>query len=46
MGAVFGHEHGQNTFAQPAIGWALLIPALAVLVLVFTPPVVQATKRT
>jgi hypothetical protein len=35
----------QGLFAQPAIGWALLIPALAVLVLVFTPPVVQATKR-
>ena len=36
----------QGLFAQPTIGWALLIPALAVLVLVFTPPVVQATKRT
>ena len=35
----------QGLFAQPTIGWALLIPALAVLVLVFTPPVVQATKR-
>ena len=36
----------QGLFAQPAIGWALVVPALAVLVLVFTPPVVQATKRT
>ena len=36
----------QGLFAQPTIGWALLVPALAVLVLVFTPPVVQATKRT
>jgi hypothetical protein len=35
----------QGLFAQPAIGWALLVPALAALVLVFTPPVVQATKR-
>ncbi|MFM9878654.1 MAG: hypothetical protein ACKVOG_12525 [Rhodoglobus sp.] len=36
----------QGLFAQPAIGWALVVPALVVLILVFTPPVVQATKRT
>ena len=35
----------QGLFAQPAIGWALLIPAVVVLVLVFTPAVVRATKR-
>jgi hypothetical protein len=35
----------QGLFAQPAIGWALLIPAVMVLVLVFTPPVVRATRR-
>ena len=30
----------QGIFAQPAIGWLLLIPALVALVLLFTPPVV------
>ena len=35
----------QGLFAQPAIGWALLVPAVIVLVLVFTPAVVQATRR-
>lgn len=35
----------QGIFAQPAIGWLLLIPALVVLVLLFTPTVVAATGR-
>jgi len=35
----------QGILAQPAIGWLLLIPALVVLVLLFTPPVVAATSR-
>ena len=29
----------QGVFAQPAVGWVLLIPAVVVLVLLFTPPV-------
>ena len=35
----------QGLFARPDIGWALLIPAIVALVLVFTPPVVAATAR-
>jgi len=35
----------QGLFAVPAIGWMLLIPALIVLVLLFTPSVVAATRR-
>ena len=35
----------QGLFARPDIGWALLIPALVVLVLLFTPPVLAATAR-
>jgi hypothetical protein len=35
----------QGIFAQPAIGWALLVPALAVLALLFTPAVVAALRR-
>ncbi len=35
----------QGVLAQPAIGWLLLIPALIVLVLLFTPPVVAATTQ-
>ncbi len=35
----------QGLFSQPVIGWALLVPALIVLVLVFTPAVVAATRR-
>ena len=35
----------QGVFAQPEIGWLLLVPALVVLVLLFTPPVVAATSR-
>ena len=35
----------QGLFARPDIGWALLVPALLALVLLFTPPVVAATAR-
>lgn len=35
----------QGIFAQPTVGWLLLVPALAVLVLLFTPPVVSAISR-
>ena len=35
----------QGVFAQPTIGWLLLVPALVVLVLLFTPPVVGAISR-
>ncbi len=35
----------QGFFARPDIGWLLLIPAIAVLVLLFTPPVLAATTR-
>jgi hypothetical protein len=35
----------QGVFARPEIGWLLLVPALVVLVLLFTPPVVAATSR-
>jgi hypothetical protein len=35
----------QGLFARPDIGWLLVIPAIVVLVLLFTPPVVAATKR-
>jgi len=34
----------QGLFARPDIGWALLIPALVVLVLLFTRPVIEATS--
>ena len=34
----------QGVLAQPDIGWVLLLPALVVLVLLFTPPVVAATS--
>ena len=34
----------QGIFAQPTVGWLLLAPALVVLVLLFTPPVVAATS--
>ena len=34
----------QGVFAQPEIGWLLLIPALVVFVLLFTPQVVAATS--
>ena len=35
----------QGLFARPDIGWALLIPALLVLVLLFTPPVMSALSQ-
>jgi hypothetical protein len=35
----------QGMFAQPAIGWVLIVPAVAVLVLLFTPSVIAATRR-
>lgn len=35
----------QGFFARPDIGWALLIPAIAALVLLFTRPVLAATAR-
>ena len=35
----------QGFFARPDIGWLLLVPAIVVLVLLFTPPVVAATSR-
>lgn len=35
----------QGLFARPDIGWALLLPAIAVLVLLFTRPVLAATAR-
>jgi small basic protein len=35
----------QGAFAEPVIGWWLLIPALAVIFLLFTKPVIAATTR-
>lgn len=35
----------QGQFARPDIAWALIIPAAIVLVLLFTPPVLAATRR-
>ena len=35
----------QGLLAEPSIGWFLLLPALAALLLLFTPPVVQALRR-
>ena len=35
----------QGMFAQPTVGWLLLVPALVVLVLLFTPPVVAEISR-
>ncbi|WP_138944722.1 hypothetical protein [Plantibacter sp. M259] len=35
----------QGAFAQPAIGWFLLLPSLAVLGLLFTPAVAAVTRR-
>ncbi|MET0992508.1 MAG: hypothetical protein ABWX66_08920 [Lacisediminihabitans sp.] len=32
-------------FSRPDIGWLLIIPAVIVLVLLFTPTVIRATKR-
>ena len=35
----------QGIFARPDVGWALLAPAVVVLVLLFTPAVMGATRR-
>lgn len=35
----------QGLFARPDLGWFLLLPALAALGLLFTPPVLRATAR-
>ena len=35
----------QGSFARPEVGWLLLLPALAALVLLFSRPVVDATRR-
>lgn len=35
----------QGVYAQPAIGWALLVPSVVVLVLLFTPSVLTALGR-
>jgi hypothetical protein len=35
----------QGAFAAPGIGWALLVPAVVALLLLFTPTVIAATKR-
>jgi hypothetical protein len=35
----------EGLFSRPDVGWLLLIPAVVVLVLLFTPPVVAATTR-
>jgi hypothetical protein len=35
----------QGSFARPDLGWLLLVPAVAALVLLFTPPVLAATVR-
>jgi hypothetical protein len=35
----------QGAFARPEVGWLLLLPALAALVLLFSRPVVAATRR-
>jgi hypothetical protein len=35
----------QGLFARPDLGWLLLLPALAAIGLLFTPPVMRATAR-
>lgn len=35
----------QGLFARPDLGWLLLAPSIAVLILLFTRPVMAATKR-
>jgi hypothetical protein len=35
----------QGSFARPEIGWLLLVPALAALLLALSKPVVEATRR-
>jgi hypothetical protein len=35
----------QGIFPRPDVGWALLLPAIAVIILLFVPSVVATTKR-
>lgn len=35
----------QGAYAQPAIGWAIVVPSVLVLVLLFTPSVMEALRR-
>ncbi|MCU1404718.1 MAG: hypothetical protein JWQ43_1021 [Glaciihabitans sp.] len=35
----------QGAFSQPDVGWLLLLPSIAVIVLLFTKPVLAATTR-
>jgi hypothetical protein len=35
----------QGIYAEPGLGWALLIPSLVVIGLVLSPPVTRATRR-
>jgi hypothetical protein len=35
----------QGVFAVPSLGWALLVPAGVAILLVMSPPVVEATRR-
>ena len=35
----------QGAFARPEVGWLLLVPAVAALVLLFSRPVIAATRR-
>lgn len=35
----------QGLYARPDVGWALLLPSIAVIVLLFTPQVVAETRR-
>lgn len=35
----------QGLFARPDIGWLLIVPSVIVLVLLFTRPVIEATRR-
>jgi hypothetical protein len=36
----------QGVFAVPSLGWALLVPAVVAILLLMSPPVVAATRRT
>lgn len=35
----------QAPFSRPDIGWLLILPAAGVIILLFTPPVIGATRR-
>lgn len=35
----------QGMFSQPTIGWLLLLPSVVAIALLFTPPVMSATRR-